>query len=262
MEQARRKGRSPNYPQWTLFHAIEKVRAVFAAEHYHRASRDVIAKDMGYQSLNGASLTAIAALRHYGLIQNEGDGLHVTDDAVSILELERGDNKRDKALVRVALAPVLFSEMFREFGDTLPSEANLRHWLLKRGFMSKATDEVIRIYRENFTLAGDAIQRYAGPDGQIVEDRRLTTPRRQVEAVDTQPADRIELGDSVSLSLKPAAGLSGASVHTFLWPLSKEITAEVRFSGPGELTASHFERLRKYLDLAKETWRDDNDPNP
>jgi hypothetical protein len=37
---------------------------------------------------------------------------------------------------------------------------------------------------------------------------------------------------------------------TFIWPLSKDITAQVTFSG-GEVRAAHLERLAKYLELAK-----------
>ena len=37
---------------------------------------------------------------------------------------------------------------------------------------------------------------------------------------------------------------------TFIWPLSKDVTAQVTFTG-GDLKPSHLERLAKYLDLAK-----------
>src|SRR5579872_6186678 len=163
-----RKGRSPNYPQLTVAEAVEKARAVFTAEHFHAATREVVAADMGYQSLNGTSLTAIGALRHYGLLENEGDKLHVTDDAVSLVELSREEPNWHDAFLRVAFRPPLFAEMAREFGDTLPSEANLRHWLLKKGFLSKASDEVIRIYRENLDLAPDALKRYDWGVGPVM----------------------------------------------------------------------------------------------
>jgi hypothetical protein len=239
MDQAKRKGRSPNYPQWLLSEAIEKVRQVFTEEHFHTASRDVIAKDMGYQSLNGASLTAIAALRHYNLLENEGSGLHVTEDAVSLIELPRGEAARDKALVRVALAPSLFSEMFREFGDTLPSEANLRHWLLKKGFMSKAADDVIRIYLENFELAGDAIRRYAGPDGTIDEDR-------------PKPSTQTMQQHSNAATSKPAAPPAfqppfGGVAKAYSWALSGDVRANLQIEGMPE--DDDLEMLRDYVDI-------------
>src|ERR1700689_2377040 len=115
-----RKGRSPNYPQLSVSEAVEKVRAIFVAEHYHPATRDVVAADMGYQSLNGTSLTAIGALRHYGLLENDGDKLRVTDDAVALVELSREDTAWGQAFLNVAFRPPLFAEMAREFGDTLP----------------------------------------------------------------------------------------------------------------------------------------------
>jgi len=40
------------------------------------------------------------------------------------------------------------------------------------------------------------------------------------------------------------------NTKVFTWPLSKGVTAEVRFTG-GEVNTSHLELLAKYLELAK-----------
>ena len=42
-----------------------------------------------------------------------------------------------------------------------------------------------------------------------------------------------------------------SNVRVFSWPLSKDVSAEVRLSG-GEIRSSHLEHLRKYLELAKD----------
>ena len=44
----------------------------------------------------------------------------------------------------------------------------------------------------------------------------------------------------------------------FSWPLSKGIIAEIRISG-GIVTPLHLERLRQYLELAKDAFKDEND---
>src|SRR5258708_14276015 len=238
MDTPKRRGRSPNYPQLTLSEAIEKVRMGFSVEHFHSTSREVIAKDIGYQGLNGASLTAIAAMRHYDLLQNEGDGLRISDDAVSLFELPKDDLLRQRALVRVALAPPLFAELFREFGDLLPSEATLRHWLIKRGFMSKAADEVIRIYRENFELADGAIQRYAGPDGKVEEE---SMPRQQTESPSQtpQPTKTVYQG-AMRLSVPVQA-----RTYAFDISIPREVKGELRLIG--EFSHEDLERLKKAL---------------
>src|SRR5205807_7636047 len=142
------KLRSPNFPKFDLETAITKINQVYQAEHTHAADKEVIARDLGYTSLNGASLTTIGALNSYGLLESEGDGLKVGGDAVTILELPKGHAERVAALRRRAFTPKLFADLKQEFGDNLPSDVNLRHSLIKKKFLPKAADEAIRVYRE------------------------------------------------------------------------------------------------------------------
>jgi hypothetical protein len=158
------KLRSPNYPKHTLEEACRKVEKVYKAEHTHPAAREVVAKDLGYTSLNGASLTMIGTLNSYGLLKSEGDELRVSDDAVAILELPEGDPERVAALRRRAFAPKLFEELKASFPDKLPSDVNLRHYLIKKKFLPKAADEVIRTYRENLELVAAEDEEYSSSD--------------------------------------------------------------------------------------------------
>ena len=52
--------RSPNYPYIGLPAAIERVRKIYDKEHRNRMSRDVVAKHLGFGSLNGVSLSVIS----------------------------------------------------------------------------------------------------------------------------------------------------------------------------------------------------------
>lgn len=237
------KGRSPNCPTITLKEALERGRRVYAQEHTHPADREVVAKDLGYSSLSGASATMIGALRQYGVLDGRGGGLRVSDDAVTAFEMPVGSSEYGEAVNRMAFQPSLFNELREQFGDRLPGEANLRHLLIKKGFLPDTADDVIRTYKDNWDLVRSTNGEYNRADEQ---------PMRATAS------DRLETSDSVQLALKPAVGHSGSSTHIFSWPLSKDITAEVRFTGPGELSPSHFERLRKYLELAKETWEPEN----
>lgn len=160
------KLRSPNYPKFNLETAIDKVGLVYKAEHTHPADREVIARDLKYTSLNGASLTTIGALNSYGLLEAVGDQLKVSSDAVTILELPKGHPERVGALLRRANAPKLFADLHQEFGDSLPSDVNLRHSLIKRKFLPKGADEAIRVYRETKTFLNAEAQEYSDPAGE------------------------------------------------------------------------------------------------
>lgn len=143
------KGRSPNYPCLTLSEAIGRVAKVYKTEHTHTAARDVVAKDLGYNTLNGASLTVLGALKRYGLLEDAGDGLRVSANAVALLELDAGDPEHKRAIQAAAYQPSFFSDLKSEYGQTLPSDSNLRDQLIKKGFLPKAANEVIRIYHDN-----------------------------------------------------------------------------------------------------------------
>ena len=129
MSSAPNKTRSPNYPNFSLGDAIDRVRRIYRTEHVHPAEREVIARDLGYTGLNGASATAIATITQYGLLEKAGNGgLKVSKDAVSILDSQQGNKERQEAIRKAAFNPKLFAELRDTFGDRLPGDENLRTW--------------------------------------------------------------------------------------------------------------------------------------
>jgi len=159
-----KKSRSPRAPQISLQEALVKVGAVYEKEHTHKANREVIAKDMGYRGLSGSSATVLASLRQYGLLEGSGDSMRVTENATVILELPAGDPDRAAAIQRVALAPPLFAELNDKFGSKLPSDENLRLYLVKKGFNRDTANTLIRTYRETLSLVKDETQGYDGEE--------------------------------------------------------------------------------------------------
>lgn len=163
------KGRSPNYPQLTLEEAIQRVRPLYEAAHTYPTDKQVIAENLGYNGLHGKSLTLIGALRRYNLLEPAGEGMKVSDDAVTLLELPAGEPQHMAALERAAFAPRLFAQMHSDFGTNLPNDVTLRHYLIKQGFLPKAADEVIRVYRANLELVTAEIDAYNGPMQRSVQ---------------------------------------------------------------------------------------------
>lgn len=146
------KVRSPNYPATDLAEAIEAVRPVLKAENRNKMSKAVLAKHMGYASLNGRSLGKIGAVRAYGLIDGSGDELRVSDDAITVLHSPNEEEKHE-ARLRLALKPTLFQEISTDFPDTLPSEDNLTFWLMQRQFTQDAAGKAAKTYLETMRLA-------------------------------------------------------------------------------------------------------------
>jgi hypothetical protein len=218
------KQRSPNCPQISFLEAIEKGRTVYPKEHTHPAAKAVIAADLGYKSISGASLSLIGALRQYGILEGSKEAMRMTDDAVAYFELDEGQEKQ-QATIRMAFKPSLFEEMLSQFGQSIPSEANLRHWLIKKSFLPKAADDIIRVYKENITLAVGEQAGYSGTD------------RKQEEAVPMSTATPIP-----ALSQRPLAG-----VQTYAFALSPNARAELSLRG--DITPDDLELLRDHIEL-------------
>ena len=225
------KQRSPNCPQISFAEAIEKGRKVYDKEHTHPAAKTVVAGDLGYSGLNGRSLTLIGALRQYGILEGSGDALRVTKDAIAYFELDEGPEKT-AAMRRMALGPDLFAELSQLHIHSLPSDGNLRHELVNRGFTSKAADDVIKVYKANVALAKGEEEEYDG-----------------AEALNVVEAAPVSTASVAPAPVRPAP-LPAVSSDTYAYPLAPGVRAELVLRGPIE--PAHLERLRSAIDLTIE----------
>ena len=146
-----KRTRSPNYPALSLPAALEKVGVLYKNQHTHSAPREVVAQGMGYNSLNGASATAISALHKYGLLERVGDDLKLSDRAMQILHPHSPDEKA-KATRDAASEPQLFAELAERFPGSMPSDDILRNYLIRRGFAPNAVSSVILAFRDTIEL--------------------------------------------------------------------------------------------------------------
>lgn len=236
--------RSPSYPVFDLAEAIQKADAVYGGEKRSATTADVVASHLGYSKAQGPGGRAVSALRQYGLLEDTNGKCRISDRGYTLIQYDRNSREWRAAAKEAATLPTLFHELADEYSGGLPSDATLRNDLLRKGFNPGAIQDVVSIFRSTMSLAGN--------EGAVYNSAGEEVPMRAAAV------DRLESNDSVALALNPAPGFKGSSIHSFSWPLSKDMTVEVRFSGTGSISAAHFERLRKYLELAKETWADED----
>ena len=237
------KQRSPNCPQITFMEAATKARAVYSKEHTHPADKNVIAEDLGYKGLSGPALSAIGAMRQYGLLEPSGEGLRVSETAVDYFELPEDSEDKTRAMLKMAFRPALFGELWREYREKPPSESSLRHTLIKKGFLPKTAEEVLRVYGENFKLVGEADLGYN--DSQ---DESMTTAQEPAKPLSSMRGAAAEIMQSTSIG--PA---TSASIST---PVGKDdegraVFAHVRFDAA--LRKEFVTGLKKYLDYLETT---------
>lgn len=241
-----RKPRSPKYPQVSLREAIERVGKVYRAERTHKVDKEAVAKDLGYGSLNGGSISLIGTLKTYGFLQEDKEGVEVTGDAVTILRAPEGDPDRSEALLKAAFTPKVFAELRDAYGDDpaeLPSDATMQYRLEKKGFLEKAAVEVIRTYRDNLEFVAAEAVEYNGADDSIDE---LPTEVPEVQprpTVDTQPP-------LAPPSATPPAPVEQGSLKEYLHVFARD--CEMRLLIDGVPTQEAIDRLIGYLELGKE----------
>lgn len=155
----RRKGRSPAYPGLDLEAALEKARQLYQHEKDHPAPVETVLEHWGYAAKSGAGLVAVAALKKFGLLDDEGRGearkANLTARALDIIHDEREDSaQRQRAIEEAALEPGIHQELYEKYDGNLPSDKNLRfHLIRERGFTENGADELIRELRATLEFA-------------------------------------------------------------------------------------------------------------
>lgn len=250
--------RSPNYPRLSFREALEYVETIYEAESLQSVKKDDVARDLGYKSVNGASLGIINALRKYGLLRDESDNnVRVSDEALNILR-PKSEAQRAGYIKRLAFAPKPLDDLYELTDDRLPEEDYIRDVLASRGFLEKAISEVIRIYYDNIELV-------FGNHAPKPED---FVPRNsaQYTTVD-EPTNKQHMEAGVQSQQKSTNGVSASrapdeartSVPTEQGALKEVLRVfprgrEVRLYMDGKVTWEAIDRLIAYLELAREDW--------
>jgi hypothetical protein len=225
--------RSPNYPLLDLSEAISAVQPVFSAENRNKFSRSVLAEHLGYSGLNGRALGKIGAVRAYGLIEGSGDDLRLSEDAITALVAPEGSPDRREALERCALKPALFEELSQEF-QGLPSENNLKFWLIKRHFTAEAAGRAASTYLSTMRLVSGAEAYYSSPS----DDGESAMLPAVIES--KGPSGPVYLGTKAV----PKASTPGVLQEVFNLQ-----EGPVTLTFPASLSEESFEDLSDYLQL-------------
>ena len=155
----KRKARSPSYPAVDLETAIDRARTLYTKEFKHYAPVGAAAEHWGYSRKSSGGILTVAALKKYGLLEEQGSGenrqVRVSPLALKIILDERPDSAARFAAIReAALNPTIHEELWNEYGGKLPSDSNLRYKLrAEMGFTDSAANELIEEFRRTVAFA-------------------------------------------------------------------------------------------------------------
>ena len=155
-----KRNRSPEHPAFGLKEAIEKARVLYHAEHFNYANVATALEHWGYKAKSGSGLRIIAALGHFGLLEEEGTGdarkVRLSDCGKVAVLKRHGDPEWDRAMLTAALAPGIYAKLWEEWGGNgrLPSEKSMAYDLeIKWGFNPNAIDSFISDFKSSLEFA-------------------------------------------------------------------------------------------------------------
>ncbi len=227
--------RSLRYPGMSLEDAIERVRIVYENEKRTPASGEVIVGHFGLKAGTGPANRVISALRQYGLLENRGEQLRVSDSAFKILHLSDDSPERIQAVREASRKPIIIQDVISAFPEGLPSDANLRNFLIQqKNFNPDSIEFFIRVLRKNLSLAPLDPSEYT--DGSE-------------EPVHVEPVHQDAIRRDPSAGKPPIAG----EQERLRFSLSGDRTVRLIFGGP-QPTQAEIDELMDYLKISRRTF--------
>jgi hypothetical protein len=189
---------------------------------------------MGFAGKSGASATALGSAKQFGLVEMAKGGVRIGELGMAILE-PSGHEEWQFALHTAANSPPIFEAIIDQFGGEPPkSDEPIRSFLIRnRGFTKGGADECIQSFRETFAY---------------LSEEHISPPER----ASSQLAEVSPSAPAMQQSVPAEGTIEGSYSEVLKVPLSKDCTAELRFSG--KVTEKALSRLIKHLELMKEVW--------
>ena len=240
------KARSPAYPAIGLKEAVEAVARIYKEDYQNPIPREVAAKHMGYNGLNGKSLGALSALLKYGLLEGRGNDTRVSDRAVQILAYEPGSKQRADALVEAMKGPELFIDLDLQFQLGKASDQAIRSYLLTQKFIPSAADNALRSYRETKALVTAESEAFNKLTSGLTTQPEYDVPNEDYSMSSPSPAK-----ESPHSILDRPANLIRPPIATS--PILQEVfnldEGPVTLAFPSALSKESYEELKAQLDL-------------
>ena len=154
-----RAARSPSYPNCDLEEALRKAQVLWHKENRNWAPVTTVQEHWGLKSNTGPALRAVAALKKFGLLVDQGRKgarqARLTDLGISIVIDEREDSQERREKIReAALLPEIHAALWEQYQGNLPSDSTLRYVLQnERRFSPQGADALINEFRSTIAFA-------------------------------------------------------------------------------------------------------------
>ena len=148
--------RSPAYPTVGLREAVERVGKLYKTDGKAGAPSKLAAVHIGFATAHGQALSALAALKKFGLVAESGNRIVPTQRAIEILNLPANDPRRIQAVKDAALAPEIYRELIEQHRDTgWPADDVLQADLITyKSFNPHSVAGFVKDFKDTLEFAG------------------------------------------------------------------------------------------------------------
>lgn len=171
-----RKARGPAVPTINLQKAIQLMRKVWEEEKRNPAPVSSILTHWEYKPKSSGGLQAIASLKRFGLLEEQGSGdqrtLKLSQLALDILKFETVDPTEFAGQLKAAaLHPKFHSYLWKKYGVEMPSEKTLEaHFIFDLHFPEDTAKAFIKEYKETIAFAKlEASDTVEEPDSELFD---------------------------------------------------------------------------------------------
>lgn len=256
-------GRGPSYPALTIEQAITKAQQFWTFEKRSAAPIAAAAKHWGYSETSSSGKVAVAALLHYGLLEDEGSSdsrtVKLTGRGLDIVLDAHDSPKRLKAVQDALFAPRLYADILSKWpADELPSDSTLRYYLLReKSFNEGSVGGFLKDFRASIAYAKldkpAIIPTVEGGNDESVTGEEVSDAAtlERKEPLVAAPGVR-----AVSIQGLPPTVLVSSSEREWLrGPLSRDVS--YRLLASGAMGPREIGKLIKLLEAQKAVLDDD-----
>jgi len=148
--------RSPSYPTIGLRESVERLDKLYVADGKAGAPPEIAVKHMGFATAHGQAMSALSALKKFGLVNESNGRIVPSQRGIEIIRLPQDNPRRLQALKEAAVAPPIYRELMDQHKDTgLPGEGVLESELeTYKNFNPNAVKGFVKDFKDTLEYAG------------------------------------------------------------------------------------------------------------
>lgn len=257
-------GRGPSYPAMGVEEAIQKALQFWGAEKRSAAPMAAAAKHWGYSETSSSGKVAVAALLHYGLLEDYGSKdsrtVKLSPRGLDIVLDAPDSSERLKAVQDAVRAPRLYADILTKWAaHELPSDQTLRYFLLReRGFNEGSVANFLKDFRASVAYAKLDKPTTIPSPYEGTEDLEAASDMNDSTVADQATSRTVQAGAGAAklAGYVPTVHVGPAEREWLRGPLSRE--AGYRLLVTGDMGPKEIGKLIKLLEAQKAVLDDDD----